>query len=203
MGWSSLPYLSRPFSAGQYAFRATAVLDLAQQNGWAAWVYSKTAKLNAWSWHGLGGTASARINSWAALGNSLYLRRDGDSSIHVMRADTYFADGDTNTESLAVYAETQWLDFGKPGIQKGLTGLDFDGQNVATVEIYTSADGDRNGVLCDTIEVGSDQGGWTYSGGVLPVVGNGTEFKLRFICSSNLDAQINRLTLYWDDLGLT
>jgi hypothetical protein len=174
-----------------------------QQNGWASWVYSKTAKLNAWSWHGLGGTASARINSWAPLGNNLYMRRDGDPSIHVMTADAYFAASDTNTESLAVYAETQWLDFGKPGIQKGLTGIDFDGQNVTSIEIYVSVDGDRVGVLCDSVPVGSDQGGWTYSGGILPALGNGTEFKLRFICNSNLDAQINRLSVYFDDLGYT
>ena len=133
----------------------------------------------------------------------MYLRRDGDTSIYVMTPDVYFLDGETNQESQAVYAETQWLDFGKPGSLKSLSGIDFDGVNITSVEIYVSVDGDRDGTLADTILVGSAQSGWTYSGGVLPVNAAGTEFKLRFVGDPNLEVQVNRLTLYFDDLGTT
>ena len=84
---------------------------------------------------------------------------------------------------------------------RALTGLDFDGLNVESVLVYVSEDGDRIGQLADTILVGSAQGGWTYSGGVLPVDAAGTEFKLRFVGDANLEVQVNRLTIYFDDLG--
>jgi hypothetical protein len=201
MAWSSIQFSARPFSSGARPVRPTEATIVTAQSGWAAWIYSKTAKLNAWSWHGLGTEATAKINAWASLGNQMYLRRDSDTALHVMMADTFFMDSDTNTESLRVQADTQWLDFGKPGVLKSVTGLDFDGQNVTTVEVYVSVDGDRNGVLADSIAVGSDQSGWTYSGDILPVTAAGTEFKLKFICNPNTEAQINRLTLYYDDLG--
>lgn len=169
--------------------------------GWAAWTYSKTAKLNAWAWHGLGETGTANISAWAQLGSSMYLRRDGDEAIYTMAPDVYLLADDTNDESQSVYAETQWLDFGKPGDLKSLTGIDFDGIAITSVEIYVSIDGDRAGTLAETVLVGSAQDGWTYSGGVLPVNVAGTEFKLRFIADPNLDASVNRLTLVWDSLG--
>lgn len=201
MTWSSFAFSARPFSASVRPIRAVTPLPQNSQRGWAAWTYSKTAKLNAWSWHGLGTDATAKINAWASLGNQMYLRKDSDTSIHVMAADVFYVDDDTNTESHRVQADTQWLDFAKPGVLKSVTGLDFDGQNVTTIEVYVSVDGNRNGVLVDSIPVGSDQGGWTYSGDILPVTAAGTEFKLKFICNPNLEAQINRLTLYYDDLG--
>lgn len=171
--------------------------------GWAAWTYSKTAKLNAWAWHGLGSTGTANINAWAQLAGSMYLRRDGDEALYFLTPDVYFENAETNAESSSVYAETQWMDFGKPGSLKALTGIDFDGVNIVSVLVYVSVDGDRVGQLADTILVGSAQDGWTYSGDTLPVNAAGTEFRLRFVGESDLEVQINRLTLYWDDLGAT
>mgnify|MGYP002128954264 CR=1 FL=1 len=133
--------------------------------------------------------------------SGIYVRRDDDELFYVLRPNSYFEATDDNPESSKVYAETQWLDFGKPGNLKALTGLDFDGLNVESVLVYVSEDGDRIGQLADTILVGSAQGGWTYSGGVLPVDAAGTEFKLRFVGDANLEVQVNRLTIYFDDLG--
>jgi len=199
--FASAAFTSRPFSAGQIPARQVLLAASAGEYGWSAWTYSKTAKLNAWAWHGLGVTGTANINAWAQLGNSVYLRKDGDDGIHLMQPDVFLLESDTNTESLAVYAETQWLDFGKPGDLKGLTGIDFDGLNVVRVEVYVSVDGDRSGTLADTILVGDAQGGWTYSGGILPVNAASTEFKLRFVGDPNLETQVNRLTLMWEDMG--
>jgi len=100
-----------------------------------------------------------------------------------------------------VVAETQWLDFKAPGNLKALTGMDFDGVNVLTVEILVSINGGRDGTLADTINVASAGGGWSYGGDVLPIEASGTEFKLRFIGDPDREVQINRLTLYYDDLG--
>lgn len=200
--FASASFASRPFASGAIPFRQTEIASSVGEFGWSAWTYSKTAKLNAWAWHGLGVTLSSNVNAWAQLGNSMYLRRDSDTAMYVMAQDVFYEASDTNAESLQVHAETQWLDFGKPGTLKALTGIDFDGMNVQSVEVYVAIDGSRSGVLADTIEVGSAQGGWTYSGDVLPVDASGTEFKLRFICNANLEAQINRLTIYFDDLGI-
>lgn len=199
--WSALPTSSRPFSAGPSPSAAAISATLDAENGWAAWTYSKTAKLNAWSWHSLGTADTAKVNAWATIGNSIYVRRDDDELFYVLRPNAYFEATDDNPESSKVYAETQWLDFGKPGNLKALTGLDFDGLNVESVLVYVSVDGDRIGQLADTILVGSAQGGWTYSGGVLPVDAAGTEFKLRFVGDANLEVHVNRLTIYFDDLG--
>lgn len=201
--FASAPTASRPFASGQIYPRQTLLASALGEYGWTAWTYSKTAKLNAWAWHGLGSTGTANVNSWAQLGSSLYMRRDGDNSIYVMQPDVFFSESDVNSESQSVFAETQWMDFGRPGSLKSLNGMDFDGLRVESVEIYVSIDGDRTGTLAETIEVGSAQGGWTYSGGVLPVNVAATEFRLRFIGDPNFETQINRLTLYWDDLGAT
>ena len=139
--FASAAFTSRPFSSGQIPARQTLLAATAGEYGWSAWTYSKTAKLNAWAWHGLGITGTANINAWSQLGNSVYLRRDGDQSLYLMQPDVYFLASETNSESQAVYAETQWLDFGKPGDLKALTGIDFDGLNVVRVEVYVSVDG--------------------------------------------------------------
>lgn len=201
MTFASAALSSRPFASGQIPERQLLSAASTGEFGWSAWTYSKTAKLNAWAWHGLGDSVSARVHAWATLGNSLYLRRDGDTAVYVMMPDVFYTAADTNTESVSVYAQTQWLDFGKPGDLKSLTGIDFDGLNVASVEVYVSVDGDREGTLADTILIGSAQGGWTYSGGILPVTAASAEFMLRFVGDPNQEVQVNRLTLYWDDLG--
>ena len=116
--FASAAFTSRPFSSGQIPARQTLLAATNGEYGWSAWTYSKTAKLNAWAWHGLGVTGTANINAWSQLGNSVYLRRDGDQSLYLMQPDVYFLASETNSESQAVYAETQWLDFGKPGDMK-------------------------------------------------------------------------------------
>lgn len=194
-------FSNRPFSAGQIPQRSTSLFPRAGEYGWAAWTYSRQAKLNAWAWHGLGETGSGNVNAWAQLGNSIYLRRENSQSLYAMRQDVFMEAGEANDESQLVMAETQWLDFKAPGNLKALTGLDFDGLNVLQVEVYVSVNGGRTGTLADTIQVGSADGGWTYNGEILPVEAAGTEFKLRFIGHPNLEVQVNRLTLYYDDLG--
>lgn len=199
--FSAFTFSNRPFSAGQIPLRSITIVPRLGEYGWAAWTYSRQAKLNAWAWHGLGLSGTSNINSWAQLGNSLYLRRENALPLYVMRPDVFFADGEANDESTYVMAETQWLDFKAPGNLKSLTGLDFDGLNVQTVEVYVSVNGGRTGELADTIQVGSANGGWTYSGDVLPVDASGTEFKLRFIGHADREVQVNRLTVYFEDLG--
>lgn len=198
--FAALPLSSRPFAAGPVTSADAIAAALGAENGWAAWTYSKTAKLNAWSWHGLGTSDTAKVYAWSTIGNSIYLRRDDDEVFYVMRPDTFFASTDTNPESSKVYAETQWLDFAKPGNLKCITGLDFDGKNITSVDFYISVDGERNGT--SVISVALSQDGWTYSGGVIPVDLASTEFKMRFVGNANMEVQINRLTLYWEDLGL-
>lgn len=201
MSFASAPFAALPFAASAPLAHPSLLASSAGEYGWAAWTYSKTAKLNAWAWHGLGATGTANICAWAQLGGSMYLRRDGDESIYVLTPDVYFLDGETNAESQSVYAETQWLDFAKPGSLKSLDGIDFDGVNVVSVDVYVSENGGRDGTLAETILVGSSQDGWTYSGGVLPLTVAGTEFKLRFNGDPDLEVQVNRLTLYFTDLG--
>lgn len=201
MSFASSPSASIPFASGASLAHPTLLASSLGEYGWAAWTYSKTAKLNAWAWHGLGATGTANICAWGQLGGAMYLRRDGDTSIYILRPDVYFLDGETNAESSSVYAETQWLDFGKPGSLKALDGIDFDGVNVVSVGVYVSENGGRDGTLAETILVGSSQEGWTYSGGVLPLTVAGTEFKLRFNGDPDLEVQVNRMTLYWSDLG--
>ncbi|MBX3610393.1 MAG: hypothetical protein KF871_10915 [Hydrogenophaga sp.] len=200
--FSSFGFSSRPFSASPIPARQIAVYAREGEFGWAAWTYSRQAKLNAWAWHGLGEAGDSNINAWAQLSNSMYLRRENNLGLYSMRPDVFFADGEANDESQSVVAETQWLDFKAPGNLKALTGMDFDGLNVQAVEVYVSVNGGRSGSLADTVLVGNANGGWTYNGEVLPVEAAGTEFKLRFIGHPDLEVQVNRLTLYYDDLGI-
>lgn len=199
--FSASTFSNRPYSSGQIPQRSITIVPRFGEYGWTAWTYSRQAKLNAWAWHGLGVSGTSNINSWAQLGNSLYLRKENDLPLYVMRPDVFFVDGEENTESTYVMAETQWLDFKAPGSLKSLTGLDFDGLNIIAVEVYVSVNGGRTGELADTIQVGEVDGGWTYNGDILPVDASGTEFKLRFIGHPDLEAQVNRLTVYFDDLG--
>lgn len=207
MAFTSRPFSAQPFSARRLPIASggggggIVIVDTTTEAGFAAWTFSRAAKLNAWAWHGLGTTESAKINSWASLGKSVYLRRDGDTYLYVFRPDVFLASTDTNNESLSVHAQTQWMDFGKPGMRKSLYGMDFDGLNVTAVEVYVSENGGRSGTLADTILVNSNQSGWTYSGELLPVDADGTEFMLRMIGDPNLEVQINRFTLYWESLG--
>lgn len=196
--YGTVPFASRAFASGPHTPRPFVPQAIDGEYGWAAWSYSRQAKLNAWTWHGIGAT---NLNSWATLGNVIYIRRESDNFVHTLQPDVFLADGDENTESTSVEAVTQWLDFGKPGKRKALTGIDFDGQSITSVEIYVSVDGDRDGVLAETIAVGSSQDGWTYSGEMLPLSIDGTEFKLRFLGDANAEAQINRFSLHFDEIA--
>lgn len=199
MVWSSKPFNARPFNTGPGPSRQLLLVADGPENGWAAWTYSKTAKLNAWSWHGLGLDENARVNAWATIGKQIYLRRDSDESLYVMSPDVFLGADEENQESLKVYCETQWLDFGKPGLLKGIESMDFDGQNIERIDFYISVNGRRSGNLA--LSVPLSQGGWTYSGGMIPVDLASTEFKIRFVGTPNLEVQVNKLTLYWEDMG--
>jgi hypothetical protein len=190
---------SRPLGAGPAVPRPFLVEAVSGEYGYAAWSYSRQAKLNAWSWHGVG--ALMNVMAWASLGNAVYMRSETDNYIYIQQPDTFYASGDTNYESSSVEATSQWLDMGKPGKRKALTGIDFDGQNITTVEIYVSEGGDRVGELAESVAIGSNQGGWTYSGELIPLSTDGTEFKLRFIAAANTEAQVNKVTLHWDDIA--
>lgn len=198
--FSASTFSNRPYSSGQIPQRSITIVPRFGEYGWTAWTYSRQAKLNAWAWHGLGVSGTSNINSWAQLGNSLYLRKENDLPLYVMRPDVFFVDGEENTESTYVMAETQWLDFKAPGSLKSLTGLDFDCVGILTVEVYVSINGGREGTLAETVDVGSASGGWTYSGDMIPVEASGTEFKLRFIGHPNIECQINRMTLHYTEL---
>jgi hypothetical protein len=198
LGTSSLA--SRPLAAGPPIPRPFTIAALDGEYGWAAWSYSRQAKLNAWAWHGIGSTS---INSWATLGNAIYMRCDSDEYVRIMQPDTFLLADATSSDSTSVEAVTQWLDFGKPGKRKALTGIDFDGLNVQSVEFYVSENGGRTGTLAATIAISENDGGWTYNGEVIPLeeVGSATEFMLRFIGHANLETQINRLTLYYEEVS--
>lgn len=140
--------------------------------------------------------------AWASLGRAVYMRQDGTAEVKLMKPDTYLLDSETNLDSSTVLARTQWLDFGKPGNLKALSACDFDGQNITAVNVYSSVGGDRAGALMQTIPVIDADGGWTYSGGLIPVSAHGTEFMIEFVADPRLDAQVNRFSLHFDDYGL-
>lgn len=197
LGTSS--FATRPLAASPRKPRPFITQAVSGEYGYAAWSFSRQAKLNAWSWHGVGATT---VNAWAGLGTALYMRREDDNLIHVMLPDTFYGEGEASTDSSSVEATTQWLDFGKPGVKKALTGLDFDGKNVTAVDVYVSENGGRTGVLAGSFAVGDADGGWTYNGEVIPAeeVGAATEFMLRFRGDELQEVQINRLTLYFEEL---
>lgn len=194
---AAVPLAHRPLAAGMRLPRPYALTAINGEYGWAAWSFSRQAKLNAWSWHGLGMDG---VFAWANMASYIYVRKEADGLVHQMLADTFLAAGEATTDSTSVVATTQWLDFGKPGVIKSLTGIDFDGMGVSTIEVYLAIDGDREGELADTLPIGSNAGGWTYNGEILPVNAAGTEFKLKFIGDPNTEVQINRLTLHWDQV---
>jgi hypothetical protein len=194
---ASFPLAHRPLTSTERnprPFRASASVG---EFGWAAWSFSRQAKLNAWAWHGLGVNG---IFAWAALGNCVYVRKDNDTAVHVMQEDVYLGEDDASSDSTSVIATTQWLDFSKPSKMKALTGIDADCQNIDTIEVYISVDGGRTGELADTIAIGDNAGGWTYNGEVIPLNLAATEFMLKIIASPNTEAQINRITLHFDEL---
>lgn len=190
---------SRPLASSPRLPRAFRIASVVGEYGWATWSFSRQAKLNAWSWSGIGST---NIYAWATLGNVLYVRKESDSYVHALSPDVFYTADDTNTESTSVEITTQWLDFGKPGKMKALSGVDFDCQNVTTLEVYVSENGGRTGTLAATIAVSDTDTGWTYNGEVIPLdeAGAATEFMLRFIGDGNLEVQVNRITLYYDEI---
>lgn len=198
--FSTTTFASRPRATSPRLPRAFQVSPTAGEFGWATWSYSRQAKLNAWSWSGVANLGN--VNNWASLGNAVYVRGEADTRIYIMQPNAFLAAGETNSDSDSVEVITQWLDFGKPGKMKALSGMDFDGQNVETIEVYVSVNGGRAGTLAASIPIGDASGGWTYNGEVIPLeeVGAATEFKLRFICDGNQEAQINRLTVYFDEI---
>jgi hypothetical protein len=192
---ASSPRLPRPFRPA----------SVAGEFGWAAWSFSRQAKLNAWGWHGLGG---GDLYAMTTLGNVVYVRKSEDGYMHALNPDVFYADGEVSTESQSVEATTQWLDFGQPGKTKTITGIDIDALGVQAVEVYVFIPNpedrrDRTPTLAATIPLGDAESGWTYNGGVIATedVGAGTEFMLRFICESGQEATINRLTLYWEPVA--
>lgn len=195
---ASAAFASRPLASGPLTPRPFLMQALVGEYGWAAWSFSRQAKLNAWAWHGLG---TQNPLAWAALGSHLYMRKDSDDAVHVMAPDTFLAADEASFDSDSVEATTQWLDFGKPGKMKALTGIDADCQNVSSIEVYVAEGGNRAGVLVETIHIGSNQQGWTYSGEMIPLSCAGTEFKLRFIGDPNMEVQVNRLTIHFDEIA--
>lgn len=190
----ALPFSQYWVHAPDWTFGATG------EYGWLAWSYSRQAKLNAWAWHGAGGSPRAKISGWAVLGNKVYARTDKEAYLLQMAPGVFTLD-QTETGTYASCAvSTQWLDFGKPGQRKALVGIDFDGVGVNAVSVNVSVGGDRTGYLADTIAVGSNQSGWTYSGELLPVNADGTEFRISFSGGGLGEVQINRFTLYWEPL---
>lgn len=173
----------------------------ASEYGWLAWSFSRQAKLNAWAWHGAGGTPRAKVLGWASLGNRMFMRTDKEQYLLVMTPEVFTQDQTEAATYAACGFTTQWLDFAKPGRRKVITGVDFDGKNVDSISILTSAGGDRNGTVADTIAVGSNQAGWTYSGEMLPTCVDGTEFRISFSGGGVGETQINRFTLYYDEIG--
>lgn len=186
---------TRPLAAAPRLPRPYKVAAVAGEFGWAAWSFSRQAKLNAWAWHGLG---QANILGAAVLGNSVYVRKDTDDNLHVMTPDSFYAEGEVSTDSLSCEATTPWLDMGQPARTKALTGIDMDARGITAVEVYISEGGDRTGVLAETIPIGDADGGWTYNSEVVPVTVMATEFKLRFIFDNLGEAALHRLSLHWD-----
>jgi hypothetical protein len=189
---------SRPLAAAAATPRPWTASAVAGEYGWAAWSFSRQAKLNAWAWHGVGTT---NVLAWATLGNCMYFRRDDDQAIHIMEPDVYIEDGATSTDSQTCEATTAWLDGGKPTQMKALTGIDADVKNVNFIMVYVSDGGDRDGVLVETIPIGANDFGWTYSGETIPVTATSTAFKLKFVASATAEAQINRVSLIYDEVA--
>lgn len=203
---ASLPLASRALAATPRSPRAFTVSALTGEYGWAAWSFSRQAKLNAWAWHGVGELES--LVNVATLGNAIYMRSEADDFVYLMQPDVFLLDGQENAESETVEATTQWLDFGKPGKMKALEGMDFDVLGITSVEVYVFVPNpadprDRTGTLAATIALEDADSGWTYNGEVISTedVGSATEFQLRFIAGADREAQINRITLYYSDVA--
>jgi hypothetical protein len=201
----AIAYAARSYAASPRLPRSYQVRSVLGEYGYAAWSYSRQAKLNAWTWHGVGELLN--VYAMACLGNAIYMRNEADGLVYVQQPDVFFEADDTNPESQSVEATTQWLDFGKPGKMKALTGIDMDVLGVQSVEIYvyipTPGDRrDRTGTLAATIDLTDAATGWTYNGELIPTedVGAATEFMLKFICEPNQEAQVNRLTLHWSEV---
>lgn len=206
MLFAASPLAYRPLASQPKTPRPFRVAAQSGEYGYAAWSYSRQAKLNAWSWHGIG--ALLNVSGWANLGNAVYARNEADSYVYVMLQDTFLAEADTNHESTSVEATTQWLDLGKPSKMKALTGLDMDALGVTDIDIYgfipnPANPRDRTPTLLASIPLSDAASGWTYSGEVIPLeeVGAATEFMLRFRCDANQECQLNRFTIHFEEVS--
>lgn len=192
---------------GQYWIAAPGTWNVSNaipaEDGWLAWTYNRQAKLNAWAMHGSNGPPRAQIKGWAALGGRVYMRNNLDDYLMVMNKGVYTAEqigGSFNPVTGSVY--TQWLDFKLPGRIKQITGIDFDTKNVSSMTVFMAVNGDRTGYAAVDVPILSNQSGWTYSGEIIPVEAAGTEFKFGFTgMGSVVESQINRMTVYFEDLG--
>jgi hypothetical protein len=205
MLFATSAFASRPLASGPRVPRAWRGAAVSGEYGYAAWTYSRQAKLNVWSWNGVGGMLN--VQGWANLGSIVYARSEADDYIYSLKADTFLADTDTNDESSSAEATTQWLDFGKPGKMKALDAIDLDVLGIETVEVYVFIPNpddprDRTGTLAATISLVDAASGWTYNGEMIPTedVGAATEFQLRLIGDANREVQINKITLHYTEI---
>lgn len=145
---------------------------------------SRTAKIAAWSQYFL----PTAVDAFAELGQELYIR-SGDT--------VYKLDPAASTDDGAqfeVLIDLPYMDFKKPGAEKGITGVDVVIEGACEFSIgFDVRDPDA---FTSPVRVRGN----TRPGGTIPVECVGTEFALRFRNYDNKPFRLDAVTVYYDVL---
>lgn len=131
------------------------------------------------------------IEYFAHLENTLYMRHGDD----VVFVDPDLLDDDgVNFDGVIQW---QWLDFGRPGVNKNLIGFDVIGQGTSSVEI--GYDQTQGGWFTDPYPIPSD----TYPGQIIPIPVQAPTLSVRLTYDGGQAWQWNALQIYLNDQRTT
>jgi hypothetical protein len=131
------------------------------------------------------------IDAFAQLGNDLYLRH-GDTVSRVVEG-YHFDQVNGLPLQYQMTLQWPWLDFGQPGINKMLVGLDNVGSGSARVEI--GWDQSAFSAFTEPYQIPAD----TAPGTIIPMPMTAPSFSVRLTYDSGQDAMWNTTTLYVAD----
>lgn len=141
-----------------------------------------------------------QVDTFTQMGDGLYIRAGDDVLLVDEKADMDF-DGDVRAQPFAGVVQWPWLDFGQPGQNKQLIGVDIAtiNANSASVQLEVGYDQSNKTSFTSPYDIPSDSVPGTII--PLPVMAASMSFRLTF--SSYDFWQFQSMTVYVNDMRIT
>jgi hypothetical protein len=155
---------------------------------------SRTGEVGAWSRY----VFPFNIDHFCQKGDDLYIRAGNDVLKVDQTSTTDFAD-DIRSQPFTGTVQWPWLDFGQPGQQKQMIGLDVSVSRGSTVVVQLGTNQNSPSAFTAGYTIPSD----TVPGTLIPIPIMAPSISLRLTFSSFDDWQLQSATLYFNDQRLT